>query len=456
MRCVVRAVPIGLGVATLAGLAGCNDALSGTRDAFTLTPHESELSAGATLSIEARSAGRPVAGSLVEWSSRDPSTVQVDRAGRVTALAPGVAWVVGRYDQAVDSVQLVVRFDDLPAEMTAVRLSSATRDETLHLSGVTVLSQLLGVTNPSWMTVIEASNRAELTQTALGGFRLTDDTALTILPPLGKPVVGKTTLEPVQVNPGPPVMFSGHGAILRVSDGSSRLRLYVAVRPATLEITSLGIPSAPGRLRGRLSGRISFEAAGLELDFAAQPPALSQLGDRTIKVFAQFQMPLIYQSFGFGLATVEGSPYAGTYGVGGAGYVSTAGALDVTGLATQNPIEAARAILQSTVTLPAPRVGQFAIAPGGTAQVLARFTPLVLVSGLPVAERPGMSEVATGTGGSVKITAYRAPTSDYSGEVAGTLETTLAFGVSTPSARFTYSFDLPVQPLGTAKPPSIP
>ena len=67
--------------------------------------------------------GAPVTGT-VTWTSRSPGVATVDAAGRVTAVAPGLAWIVARSGDAADSGYVRVR---QPAErylLDRIRMSS--------------------------------------------------------------------------------------------------------------------------------------------------------------------------------------------------------------------------------------------------------------------------------------------------------------------------------------------
>src|SRR5215213_7059041 len=114
-----------IGLSLVAALAASDrDAGIGPGAVINIEAPATRLAEGQTVALRARAGGQLVSAGTVQWVSRDPSTVSVDRDGVARGVAPGVAYVVAQSGRARDSVQLTVRFASL-ASGVAVRVAGA-------------------------------------------------------------------------------------------------------------------------------------------------------------------------------------------------------------------------------------------------------------------------------------------------------------------------------------------
>jgi len=84
--------------------------------------------------------------------------------------------------------------------------------------------------------------------------------------------------------------------LLMIREDGYRMRFYFPVRPTLLEVLALEEPSATSV--GHVRGRLSFEAAGILQTFDTRGNATyTPIGDRTTKVYAEFDTPLSFKLF---------------------------------------------------------------------------------------------------------------------------------------------------------------
>ena len=275
-------------------VAGCVDELIGPRMALRLSASSTELSVGGTVRLDAYLGTEPLLPGTLEWLSRDPSTVTV-KDGTVRGVFPGTAWVLALRRNAVDSVLLTVRFDDLAIGQAGIRSGG----ELLRLTGRSTLTQDATDASSYYTTIIASSGgvtaAADGTCCRIGG-----DTVFQ-LNYVGRVSKGQRviSLADVRIEDRLTQMLTHTGPddlLLLIRDGGFSMRFYFPVRPATLEITDLVEPTLD--VPGRLHGRMSFEAAGVEQvwDLSGHT-SYSPIGDRTTSIYAEFDTPLYLRIF---------------------------------------------------------------------------------------------------------------------------------------------------------------
>src|SRR5215208_967838 len=311
---------IGIPVAaTAAVLAGCDrDAGIGPGAVINIEAPATRLTEGQTLALRVRAGGQPVSGSAVQWESRDRSTVTVDGEGVVRGVAPGVAYVVAQSGRARDSVQLTVRFAQLAGNGVAVRVAGA-GNTPVRLGGAALLMR--GVNNGVENTAIFADNRTvDASATSRDVFAIGDSVLHIWLPKraevgvseVGAPVVEMTSHLAIRAD------SLGNGVFFTIYEQAQRReKLYIAVKPARLEVMSLELPPAPGNEPGRITGSISFEAASFQLVFGDNgTQTLTPLADTTVTIYAEFSTPIYHTLLAGGQITLAGpARHAGTFGI---------------------------------------------------------------------------------------------------------------------------------------------
>jgi hypothetical protein len=444
--------------ALAAAVLGVGCAEGGTTPAvgFTLRAPAAELAEGTTLAIGVESGGLAVGADEVQWATRDAGVATV-RAGVVTGVGPGVTWVVARRGAAADSVRLTVRFGALASGSAAVRVfetgtgASLVDGDRLQLKGFAFIHENLA-NRGSFGTWIRATSRdvsaAADEQSFFGG-----DTALSI--GLSGPLqVGVSTLQPTRVNTTNGFGIGGDSTVfLQIDDGintrpDGSIKVYVAVTSPQLEITSVTMPSAPGITPGQVTGRVSFQAAGLKLHIVDRVLEVDPIGTQTLQVYAEFASPLYHQLAPMLAARVTGNPWSDD-----AFYFGAMGVMDgdvLTGHFTGllNAETETRTFFESWLRLPSPGVGEFPLSPdSAAASFRADFAEFYRTPS--PAGQFGPKLHTTSHAGSITVTEFRAPTETEFGWLIGKVVATLS---TTPQDPFnteqfeTLHFHLPIEP----------
>lgn len=278
----------------LAAAACANDLVGAGNQLRIFSSTPAELGVDTQLELQAAVGARVLRSTEVEWLSRDPTTATV-REGLVRGVAPGLTYVVAMRGSAVDSVRVAVRFSDLVTGEAGIRSGS----DLLRLTGGGWLTQSTTDVVRYFTTVLASSDG--VVETPLGDCcSVLGDTILQINF-VGKPTVGVRTMLPPNVEIRTfttDVLFhtGDDDVLLIVRQDGSHMQFFFPVRPLSLEFTDVAEASAgtPGRVRGRLS----FEAAGiLETRDSHGNATYSPIGDRTTRVYAEFDTPLTFRIF---------------------------------------------------------------------------------------------------------------------------------------------------------------
>jgi hypothetical protein len=274
------------------GTSCAGDLVGPGRDLRVVAP-ATELVVGGELPLSVIAGDRVLLPEQVEWLSRDPSTVTV-RAGVAHGVFPGVAWVLAIRRSATDSIRLTVGFGDLTPGQAGVRHG----DQLLHLTGASFMTQ--NTRSLTYSTAILATSGGIIDLPGGVCCQLRGDTTLQ-LNYLGAPVVGSRMLLPADVRIETRVtqMLVHTGPddlLLMVKDDGLRMRFYFPVRPTTLELREVVLPTPT--TTGRVRGRVSFEAAGiLQVSDGLGNFTYSPIGDRTTMLYTEFDTPLHYRTF---------------------------------------------------------------------------------------------------------------------------------------------------------------
>jgi hypothetical protein len=438
-------------------LAGCvgNDGVGPKPGALAINGGSAELVEGKTIALSVTASGATINPNAVSWTSRDPSTVTVD-GGVVRGVAAGPAWVVARQGEAVDSLQVTVRFSNLAPDGAAIRLlGSATAP--MRLRGAGMMTQTIG--QPISRTVLNASNKDVKDHI---GDAWWGDTTLMIASM--KPLVeGSLKIAAFKVTTDQGFGWGGgNGVILRIREGSSKFKFYVAVDSSPVVIRASSFPAEPGLTPGLITGSVTFEAAGIQFDVNDKgEQVLTPIGTTTTTVYAEFSTPVWHVLHPYITATYNGvAPYTGTASAGGHGDI-IGGALGVklwTFLGIEDPSLPPdnMTVGEGWVWVPQPRVGTFALDSVGPSRMTdstsgaAPWAWIKFVPGtahtLPLPWHHSFSERGT-----LNITTYRGPTAKGFGEVRGTLTTMQRFwrngAATSDTTTATIDFILPITPL---------
>ena len=414
-------------------LAACADGSTGPGTRLVLRAPSGELAEGGRLTLVVEAAGRPVDPRDVEWVSRDAAVASVS-GGVVTGIGPGVTHVVARVGAARDSIRLTVRFADLGPGRTGVRLSTtgggAQPDQTFRLNGLGLVHRI--ASSPRDYSWIHASSRD--VASAAGDDLFAGDTLL-VVNFRGTPAPGSVAVVPPTISTGADGFgIGGDSAVyMQIADPDGSYRFYVAVTPATLELTTVELPGQPGRVPGRVAGRVSFQAAGLRLTFGDRgAQTVTPLGDQTVQVYAEFVSPLYHILTSYVSGTVAGQPYADTLFRLGGWAAMTGDTLQVFANGLMNRTVDTPTYLRIEASIPAPRLGDFALAPDAATRVRVAFAPLYRAG---PGEGGQIGQLVTGVpaSGTLSITEFRAPTDDAYGLMVGRIDATLAFDPTLPN-----------------------
>jgi hypothetical protein len=435
-----------LAAAMLAGLSACGGDATAP-DGLLVEATETELVEGQTTALVASLDGESVGDADVQWISRDPSTVAVT-GETARGVAPGAAWIVAQVGPLRDSVRVVVRFPALAANTVAARVA-AVNGEGEHRFTLEGAALQFERTSPVWSHIHAVAGRPE---NALPDDIFAGDTIVSIHFPGGL-AMGSKALPPLDVVFTDNIGFLGDAgvfvAIEEEEDGSSRA-YYVAVEEATLEITSLTLPDESGRGTGSVSGRMSFQAAGVRVRVPT-PPAplvLEPIGDQTFPVYVEFTTLLYRVPLSSGELTIAGTPYAGSIPAGGDGEMTEAGLQATVATLIDRDAEVPTYV-ETTLTLPAPAIGTFDLADADAARLAVFFAPFIETPPGSGGGTLGDRTNAVASAGTVTVTSYRAPTETVYGEITATVQATLDFGAEHPdhAATVEWTFRIPIDPL---------
>lgn len=277
------------------GVAACANDLVGTGSQLRIFSNAPpELGVGTQLALHVAVGARVLRSTEVEWLSRDPTTASV-RDGVVRGVAPGLTYVIAVRGDAADSIRVSVSFTDLGAGQAGIRSGA----DLLRLTGGGWVTESTTDVTRYYTTVLASSGG--VVATPLGECcSVLGDTILQINF-VGKPAVGVRTMLPPRVeikNLTTDVLFhtGDDDVLLIVRQDGSHMQFFFPVRPMSLEFTEVTDATAdtPGRVRGRLS----FEAAGiLETRDSHGNATYSPIGDRTTRIYAEFDTPLNLRFF---------------------------------------------------------------------------------------------------------------------------------------------------------------
>jgi hypothetical protein len=266
----------------------CAGSIDGPGGKLVIQAESVELREGGSTRLVALFDGRQLGQNEVEWLSRDPATITV-RGGVVTAVFPGISYAVATHGTAIDSVRIVVRFSNLQPGQAGVRIGSEGAAHILH--GVTVMADYMEDGALAYTTSVLASSGAPPAGDAsccqLFGdtliqvsFRAAPSTGIRMLEP---PVeTNETRLREQILRRGP------DDALLMIRESDQRMRFYMPVKPATLELSRAELPLSGQP--GLIEGRVAFEAAGVYQTQGSEPGTFvyTPIGNRTITIYAEF------------------------------------------------------------------------------------------------------------------------------------------------------------------------
>jgi hypothetical protein len=187
-----------------------------------------------------------------------------------------------------------VVFSDLATGQAGIRSGN----DLLRLTGAAWITQSTFNLAAYYTTILASSGG--VVDTPQGCCTIKGDTILQINY-VGRLSLGARTLLPpdvrIEKRLSDQLIHTGSDdVLLMVREDGYRMRFYFPVRPMVLEVLALEEPSAVKV--GRVRGRLSFEAAGILQTFDTQGNATyTPIGDRTTKVYAEFDTPLGFRLF---------------------------------------------------------------------------------------------------------------------------------------------------------------
>lgn len=412
---------------SLAALAACDDAgvqLPGPPSpGVAIDAPETDLVEGETLTLRVLVGGRRVPADRVSWESRDPRTVEV-RAGVARAGAPGRTWVVARRGDDADSVLLVVHFAGLGGAAGGAGMRAG--EALARMGGGAFFTEVLNA-EPLAMHVVAANGAPSRSE----GEALGRDSVLSlVLPPeVGEGVV---PLQPCQVRVGPGFGIEcGESSLyVRVKDPDGSIKVWVMVREEPLVLTEVEPPARAGTETGRLSGWVMFDAAGFRVvPGPAGTADVRPLADTTVRIYAEFSLPLYRMLRSSGRATFTGGPLTGSlqaFTFEPARWVADGLSMKMEmALPQGTPPFAARAYAWIPQPRPAPwRESMAALGPGSATDTAGGATPWVRMDAWEI-DPPGGGappRPAVGRGGSLLVTGFDAPTDRHYGRIDGQLQ----------------------------------
>jgi hypothetical protein len=402
--------------------------------------------------------GRDVTGTAV-WSVTDATAVRVAQ-GVVEAEVPGVTWVRAEYGGGVDSVRVVVSFTDRVENGLALSIDG-------------VLSSPLTLAGAAWIYDRLDSDFDQTSLSATPGLFDPDTPpgidfvggGTRVFLNLGTaPEVGASTLESwivAQDGPGGFQLQGDDGVAVWQDDPNDPdlVELYVSVGAFDIEFDRVDRPALAGLPNGVLAGRVAFDAAGLVVDLSQGPPRIvGQIGESTIRVFAEFEMALRIFPIGRGTLEVEGGPVP----VGPTTIGAPRASLYRDGLILDYSIFGSRGgestVVSNQIWIGAPGEGEFAVDPVGPDAIETRDTYSAervwawsgSGSDADAVFRGEGSTNAFSSGGIVRVTRYSAATEDIFGLMEGELEipqTVYKSDGSVMEQTVRASFSAPVLPL---------
>lgn len=421
------------------GVAACGDTGGPLAEpaALAIRMPSADLVPGMSVPLVA-TLGGVVDRSEVTWTSRDSSTLAI-RSGAALARLPGETYLVATDGPSTDSVHVVVHFAGLAADEIGLRIGSGPTASTTTLKGVTVAIEDFADTT-YFSRIVASSRPAGIGPT--GGTVLAGDTVLFVRFDT-RPAVGPMTVAPFTFVKGQRAPLVGDaGVALEILD-STRTRYFVAVKPTTVDVTSLTISPAPSSSAvGAIRGHVSFEAASLAV--ANTTLAVTPLGDQTVTIFAEFATPVTHAASSVFRMDVAGAPFAGVVTTSGDARLDAGGTvrLQAAGFGVTTAA-GARIVPAVSLALPA-RLGDYATTPGLALPRVEVDFPPDGAAGNPLA--------GTQKAGRVTITEYAPPTATTWGVIGGTLAVTLEYTGANPHPEFatlvTAPFRLAILPTG--------
>lgn len=379
----------------------------------------------------------------VTWTSRDPSTVRMDGAV-LAARAPGVTHVVAELGRARDSVLVEVRFRELEAGEMGIRVQQEEQDG-LRIRGE--LQHQLWIQRPELngsYLIVEPGDDLRTDPVEL------DDAAgrdtLLLVAFRDPPRAGRMLLEAGEILEldGTLLATGPNNAALWILDREERrLNVFFAVGTIVLNLRSLQPPARPGLHAGSAVGTVAFEAAGLSIQVSEEGGRgviEGPLGDETVRIYGQFELPYIHWQFGDGSLAFEGgpAPFAPTRG-NGEGEIADEGTLTLShGAGEGGPGGLRRFASLLTVVEDVFGPGTYALGPGNAEAFdrhlymgdLAPSMARAVVLEYEPDQTAGPArrvDTAFSTEGVVTITALQPPTELDQGLLTGRLEVELAF-----------------------------
>lgn len=280
-----------LGMAT----AGCEDVKGPTVGELQIIQPRTHMVPGESLDLRVLDEDGADVTRDAEWTTDDATTLVVED-GRVTGVAAGIANIAASVNGEVASARFNVRFGDVAAGEMALRVQ-ATTVEPVRFSGFSFLVDWMG--DPATADDERYDRTLLMAQASPADPLIPDsvqaptDTVLRIAFS-GRPQAGAVRLpsyELMEREDGTFVMTGGSGAAFEVRDLSTgRHELWVPVDSFDLEIDSAELPEQAGFPTGVIRGRISFEAAGLVVEYTeAGMVAVDQIGDETVRMYLEFE-----------------------------------------------------------------------------------------------------------------------------------------------------------------------
>lgn len=457
-------------VAAVVGLVACEDPAGLSSDAtLALTVDRVVMDVGGTqvIPLVAMDGARTLDAGDLTWTTSDPSTAGVD-GGVVTAKAPGVVMVWAEAGRARDSVRVRVRVPDLGTGELAARVQGEAGGETDRFSGFASQADFLVGDYGSVTTITQAE----------GGAGDPDAFQVQIHIPgtLGVGTVHLGATDVVDVA-GTALVVSGEaggvGLYRPAGDqptqgGAVRFEAWLGVGEPELEIEEMS--PASGLVQGRMRGNVSFEAAGVLLEYDGDVQhVVGPLADTTVHVYMEFDVPLRHDVVGGGAYAVDGPFGSGSGTLTGSAIQMEGGALGNLGGLLPPPAgdSIPRWVSNVRAWLPDPSAGEVTIPPSGGEIVglggVGATVPWVQIELSPVNTTPrGERQVAVSRGGSWTLAEYTPPTQTERGLLRGhyVVEMEVWDGVQLTGTTFSLEGDalLPVYPeqwpdAGVASPP---